>query len=280
MSLTTQHKPHTHTFEPHTTHTLTMSMLNTKYYDMIPYYRKNLGEIGESKHGYRGVSAQFQPPTYANGGVVEGVIVERQVLYWAYKKTACFSGETLKKLSSTVTGLCVGGWNGAHVGLPTHVVFPGDWMEDHPWRAEVRCFATFIPSKKDPFSPCPSEAPSAICERLGLSASEDTFATHALEEYIDPSTGQITPLHFERQDIRWQGPWNPAQPRWELLRTFSFEQNYNSTCCISVSNKSQSHGHFVIRNSLTFSIPFLHTGNAARSKRVRVFQWLASRGFL
>ena len=74
---------------------------------MIPYYRKNLGEIGESKHGYRGVSAQFQPPTYANGGGVEGVIVERQVLYWAYKKTACFSGETLKKLSSTVTGLCV-----------------------------------------------------------------------------------------------------------------------------------------------------------------------------
>jgi hypothetical protein len=213
-----------------------MSMLTTKYYDLIPHYRKDFDQNGLSKHGYRGLSAQFQPPTYANGGVVEGVIVERQVLYWAYKRTPWFSGESLKKLSSTVTGLCVGGgWNGAHVGLPTHVVFPDEWMGDQPWRAEVRCFATFIPSLKDPFGPGPSEAPSAICERLGLPASEDTFPTRELEEFIDPMTGKITPLNFEREDIRWHDPWNPAQPQWDLLRTFAFDQNYNSTCCISVS---------------------------------------------
>ena len=213
-----------------------MSMLTTKYYDLIPHYRKDFDQNGLSKHGYRGLSAQFQPPTYANGGVVEGVIVERQVLYWAYKRTPWFSGECLKKLSSTMTGLCVGGgWNGAHVGLPTHVVLRDEWLDREPWRAEVRCFATFIPSMKDPFGIGPSEPPSAICARLGLCASEDAFPTHVLEEFIDPITGEIPPLNFERDDMRWHEPFNPAQPRWELLRTFAFEQNYNSTCSILVS---------------------------------------------
>ena len=214
----------------------TTSTLTTKHHHVIPHCQKNSGERGLRKHGHRGLSAQFQPPTRTNGGDVEGVIVERQVLCWAHKRTSWFSGETLEKLSSTVTGTCVGGgWNGAHAGSPTHVVFPDEWMGSQPWRAEVRCFATFVLSLKDPFSPGPSEAPSAICERLGLSASEDAFATHELEEFVDPSTGQITPLNFEREDARWQEPWNPAQPRWELLRAFAFEQNYNSTRCISVS---------------------------------------------
>jgi hypothetical protein len=210
-------------------------MLTTKHYDMIPHFRQELDVIGVSKHGNRGVSAQFQPPMYANGGHIEGVVVERQVLYWANKRTPWFSGESLKKWSSTVTGLCVGGWDGAHVGLPTHVVFPDEWLDGEPWRAEVRCFATFIPCKKDPFSPGPSEAPSAICERIGLFASEDAFPIYSLEESVDPITGHVPPLNFERDDLRWQEPWNPAQPQWELLRTISFEQDYESTCRISVS---------------------------------------------
>ena len=50
-------------------------------------------------HDNRGVSAQFQPPTCANGGHIEGVVVvERQVFCWAYKRTPWFSGENLKKL--------------------------------------------------------------------------------------------------------------------------------------------------------------------------------------
>jgi hypothetical protein len=62
------------------------------------------------------------------------------------------------------------------------LVFSDEWMGGQPWRAEVRCFATFIPSMKGPFSPGPSETPSANCERLGLSASEDAFATQAPED--------------------------------------------------------------------------------------------------
>ena len=72
-----------------------MGMLTTKHYDLIPHYRKDSDHNGLSQHGYRGLSAQFQPPTYADGGVIEGVIVERQVLYWAYKRTPWFSGESL-----------------------------------------------------------------------------------------------------------------------------------------------------------------------------------------
>ena len=213
-----------------------MSMLTSKHYDLIPYFQPNGYHEGVWRHGNRGVSAQFQPPTYAAGGHVEGVIVERQVVYWAYKPTPWFSGESLKVLSSTVTGLCVGGgWNGAHVGLPSHVAFDDMWMGDQPWRAEVRCFATFIPCKKDPFSPGTIEAPSQILERLGLQASSDTFPTYGLEESVDVNTGGISPLNFDRDDIRWHEPWNPAQPRWDLVRTFKFEQNYNSVCDISVS---------------------------------------------
>ena len=211
-----------------------MNTMTTKHYDMIPYFQAN-GE-GAFKHGNRGVSAQFQPPQYATGGNIEGVIVERQVLHWAYKKTPWFSGERLKVLSSTVTGLCVGGgWNGAHVGLPSHVAFDDMWMGDQPWRAEVHCFATFTPSKKDPFSPGTSEAPSEIFQRLGLHASSEAFPTHGLEESVDPNTGTVSPLNFEMGDIRWHQPWNPAQPRWDLVRTLKFDQNYNSVCDISVS---------------------------------------------
>ena len=129
----------------------------------------------------------------------------------------------------------LGGWNGAHVGLPSHVVFYDMWMGDQPWRAEVHCFATFIPCKKDPFSPGPIEAPSEIFERLGLQASSDAFPTCGLEESADVNTGGISPLNFDRDDIRWHQSWNPAQPRWDLVRTLKFEQNYISVCDISVS---------------------------------------------
>ena len=204
---------------------------------MIPYYHAYGYHEGLCRHGNRGLSAQFQPPMHATGGSIEGVVVERQVVYYAGKKTPWFSGESLKIQSSTVTGLCVGGgWNGAHVGLPSHVVFDDSWMGGQPWRAEVHCFATFIPCRKDPFSPGPFEAPSAIFERLGLHASSDTFATYGLEETIDANTGAITGhVNFEMEDIRWHQPWNPAQPRWDLVRKFKFDQNYNAVCDISVS---------------------------------------------
>ena len=210
-------------------------MLSTRHYDLIPHYRNDLLQNGPSRCGNRGLSAQFKPPTYANGGDIEGVIVERQVMSCGYKRTSWFGGERLKKWSSTVTGLCVGGgWNGAHVGLPTHVVFPEDWLGGYPWGAEVRCYATFIPCKADPFSPGPAEEPAAMCERLGLVASAEPFPTYGLEEDIDPLTGVISGLQLGREDIRWHEPWNPAQPKWDLLRTFAFEQNYNSVLKITV----------------------------------------------
>jgi hypothetical protein len=129
-----------------------MSMLTTKCYDPIPHCRKDCHQNGLSKRDHQGLSAQFQPPTRANGGDVEGAIVERQVLCWACKRTPWFSGETLKKLSSTVTGLCVGGgWNGAHVGSPTHVVFPDEWMGGSTMEGGGPVFCHLCPQHEGPF---------------------------------------------------------------------------------------------------------------------------------